>query len=701
MDFRDHQAITIENLKGLWTRSQDPCPLDHVSVARNVEVFQGGYQSRSSFAPAYSTLSAANISISQFQEFPRSIGPNRQIVYDENTRNLYDTGSATPTTAIDTAPVGTTGFSMVCLYDRAYICYHNYAVGITGSNLKVYYEYPLGSGTWIFRDALGSAPVIGAFAAANSVTVGVIAAGTHLFKVAYETNTGFITPASAAISYVATGGFACDLTNIPTGPANTVARHILVTKAIATYSGNPEEYEFFFLTRIADNTTTALSTASPPVVNFYDSQLTSSADYLYDLISSVKSPMGICLYNGRVVYWGFPTVSYTAPDGTTVNLDYGTFFVSNKNDPETISLAENVNKVTSTDGGSRSIFTCAEYRGSLYIFKRGKTYAARDDGLNVPSAWPVDLVDAGFGCEALFGVAKLEGGQIGVHEETLFVANFNGLYAFQGSWAVKPLTWKIEDTWKEFSETYFNRTKVAIQPSRMVIYVLPDNIGYNGGSPASTTLYVADYSNGINYQEVKWSTITTNTAGLVYSQMSHIQTESLLSNGGDSSGLLVSMYNDRYIYRQTDTKSGIDAYRTQNVIPQETVSVETTVANVALLGKYTFNPNFYFDKAKSLYHVTGFRYPIYTSEYMGGLSPVIYVGILTYSDINAATPGDLIQDVYTVTTSDNGFATRTKLANSTARRFLWFATKPNTGKLFWSIPNITIFFNPVWTEDLG
>lgn len=699
MDFRDHQSITIENLKGMWTRYQDPCPIDHVTVAHNVESFQGGYQSRSSINSAYTTLATTGASISQFEEFVRSTGTNRQIVFDENTRKLYDTGSATPTVAIDTAPVGTTGFSLISLYDRAYIAYHNYATGIASSNLKVYYEYPAGSGTWIFRDALGSAPVVGAFAAANSVTAGVISAGTHLFKVAYETNTGFITPASTAISYVATGGFACDLTGIPVGPANTVARHILVTKAITTYSGNPQEYEFFFLTRIADNTTTALSTGFPPVINFYDSQLTSSADYLYDLISSVKSPMGMCMYNGRVVYWGFPQVSYTAPDGTTVNLDYGTFFVSNINDPETISLAENINKIAAADGGSRSIFTCAEYHGSLYLFKRGKTYATRDDGTNVPSAWPIELVDAGLGCEALFGVAKLESGQIGIHDEALFVANYNGLYAFQGSWAVKPLSWKIEGTWRGFSETYFNRTRVAVQPTKMIVYVLTDNIGYNAGSPASTTLYLADYSNGLNYEEVKWSSLTSNTSGLSYSHISHIQTETVLANGGDSNGLLFSVYLDEYIYRQTATKLGIDTYRTLTVSPSEYVVINATVADSAGIGDYTFNPNFYFDKAGSLFHITGFRYPIFVHNFNIGPATIL-VGITTYSDLVSAVSGDVVQDSFTATITDNGMVSRTKLTNLTGRRFTYSISKDTAQRLFWSIPNFSIFFNYIWEDKL-
>jgi hypothetical protein len=239
MDFRDHQPFVLDEWKGLYRRADSNTPVDHLVSAVQVEPRQGGIGTRRGFAQAYATGTGQ---VSQFQEFIRSTGTQRFIWYDENTRGLYDTGSVTPTVAIDTAPVGTIGFSMISLYDRAYIAYHNYSTGIASTNLKVYYEYPAGSGTWIFRDALGSAPSVGTFAAANSVTAGVISAGTHLFKVAYETNTGFITPASSAISYVATGGFACDLTNIPTGPANTVARHILVTKAIATYSGNPEEY---------------------------------------------------------------------------------------------------------------------------------------------------------------------------------------------------------------------------------------------------------------------------------------------------------------------------------------------------------------------------------------------------------------------------------------------------------------------------
>lgn len=671
MDFRDHQALIIDNWMGVWNRDDPQCPLDHLAGAQNVEPVSGGIGIRSSFSPATPAFTAGT-NTSQFQKFNRNIGAEGYIYFDENTRNLYHTANPAPAVPIDTAPAGTTGFSMLCLYNRAYICYHNYSTGVFAgtARLKVYYEYPEGSGTWIFRDAMGAVPSVGTFAASENPAVGVVTAGIHLFRVAYLTDTGFITRMSSAVQMTATGNKKVDLANIPVGPggAGIIARHILVTKAIPTaeYDGNPDNYEFFFLTLLNDNVTTALS-----AINFFDSALVSSADYLLDILGSLPGPMGMCPYNGRVMYWGFPDNAIA---------DYGYFYGSRQNDPETISTADGVNRVPANDGGSRSIFCMAEYRGSCYIGKRGKTYATIDNGGEV-STWPVQLVDAGFGIEALFGIARVEDGQIGIHKETIFAANFNGLYAFQGSWTERPLTWKIENEWRSISEATFNRIKVVVQPTEQRIYVLFPS-SYNGGNWAANNLWVGDYKLGLDADNIrwfKWQTSANPAAGGNLSGVSHIQSESVLASSGTSRGLLVSFFGTAQpgMWRLTVTRNGGDNFNGLKTISTVVQAPETTSIS-------TSNDNFAFDPAFSESHLHGVR---------------IFLKCTSPGDLQIITRvsdhlGNLQQES-SILSAVAGTTYPTFLCNSVGNTFQYLISS-SSDVFVWILQRLILFHNPLW-----
>src|SRR5690606_5676024 len=109
--------------------------------------------------------------------------------------------------------------------------------------------------------------------------------------------------------YTSPGGFKLDLTGIAAGPTGTVARRILVTKAIPTYDGNQFGYEFFFLPngRIGDNTTTELLD-----IDYFDVDLINSADYLFYNRSTIECGLGIAIYNNRAVLWGVPGFEHYA-----------------------------------------------------------------------------------------------------------------------------------------------------------------------------------------------------------------------------------------------------------------------------------------------------------------------------------------------------------------------------------------------------
>lgn len=726
MDFRDHQALIMDNWMGVWNRDDPQCPLDHLAGAQNVEPVSGGIGIRSSFALAQAL--AAGVNVSQFQKFNRDVGSEGYIYFDENTRNLYHTANHAPTTAIYTAPAGTTGFSMLCLYDRAYLCFHNYNFGVTGSKLKVYYERvtnisttsaanpttvttaaehglqtgavvnitgngtPAVNGThtitvtglttftipvlgggaggqvsgWIIRDAMGAVPTVGAFAAAENVAAGVVSAGVHLFRVAYLTDTGFITRMSSAVQMTATGNRKVDLTNIPTGPAGAgiTGRHILATKAINGYDGNPDNYEFFFVTLLADNSTTSITG-----LNFFDSALVNSADYLLDVLGSLPAPMGLCPYNGRVAYWGFPNDALS---------DYGYMYFSGQNDPEVISLAKGINKIPANDGGSRSIYCLSEYRGSIYAFKRGKTYAAVDNGGD-PSTWSFQLVDAGFGCEALFGIARVEDGQIGIHKETIFAANFNGLYAFQGSWTERPLTWKIENEWRSISEATFNRIKVVVQPTEQRIYVLFPS-SYSGGSWPANRLWVGDYKLGLDADNIRWFHWEFYNAnpptGAAFKGISHLQSESVLASSGTSRGLLLSFFGTAQpgMWRLTDTYAGGDTL------------LALTNISASLAAGSSSNDNFVFDPTFATSHLHALRALVTQNGTPQALSFTVEVfNEAGSSDSILLTPTITGVPVITLLTNLNGVSYSYQVASL----FNNFA---------WVLQRLILFHNPLWEE---
>lgn len=152
-----------------------------------------------------------------------------------------------------------------------------------------------------------SGPNLAVTPAAGTVTIqGNISAGNHQFAVCFITRQGYITVPSPPTTLPAAGGQLAQLTNIPTGPANVVARLIIGTIFITppaitadfyalrgsdTLSGN--------LFQINDNTTTAVA------LDFTDSQLAAgfSADYLYDLIE-IGEVAAFTSYAGRIFAWG-------------------------------------------------------------------------------------------------------------------------------------------------------------------------------------------------------------------------------------------------------------------------------------------------------------------------------------------------------------------------------------------------------------
>lgn len=464
MPFNDHESFGFADHLGLFDRGEsDSVPADHFVEATNLEFSHKGWNTRHGFLN-FITLVGTVVRIHLYQraeEAPRYL-------YLDGAGNLRDTFSQ-PAVLINVAGAG--DFSCISLFNRAYITFHDRITGKSGSSIYMY------DGTNI-RLAAGLAPVAPTF----NVTVGTagsISRGFHLFSVAYETDTGFITKPGPVFGRTFPLRKRVTVNNIPIGPTGTVARHILASKVIVGYNGNPANYALFFLTKINDNVTTTLTN-----YNFIDSSLVTSADYLLDLLETIPAGVALAQYQGSLVSVG----------------EFGkesVFRVSLAGQPEAFDSVDGFGICYPGDGGG--LRNVKEYRGNLYLFKENRTFSTRSNG-DTPTTWTVILVDAaiGTGC---FGLSQTLDSS-GDSRDNLLVASTAGLMQFYGRYTDKPLSWKIENIWAANIDIV--QAQVCIDPDLKRIYIIDGT---------NTVLLVGDISNGLSPDDIRWSTwlMSSNT----------------------------------------------------------------------------------------------------------------------------------------------------------------------------------------------
>lgn len=213
------------------------------------------------------------------------------------------------------------------------------------------------------------------------------------------------------------------LTNIPTGPSYVVQRQIIATQAGGS--------EFFFIPNgtIYDNTTTSFD------VDFFDTDLVISADYLFDLLEIIPSGTGLCKYNGRLVLVGAFFYDQTA-------------LVSNVSDPETFSSVTGYVTIPIENDGN-SLVACAILRDILYLFRQVGFWNVQDNGGD-PSTWPVNVTDLAVGTyqKGLCGFTTTQTGASDTGD-ILLISSREGIYIFDGAIRRPELTFKIQDIWSK------------------------------------------------------------------------------------------------------------------------------------------------------------------------------------------------------------------------------------------------------------
>jgi hypothetical protein len=335
--------------------------------------------------------------------------------------------------------------------------------------------------TKTMRNAAGLPPAATSPMTASEPGAGSIEPGNRKIAVAYLTDSGFITPPGPLVggvftptSYTASGSKNLQVSNIPTGPTGTTGRYLLVTKA--------SEEEYFFIPNgyIGDNSTTTKT------VDFSDVGLVSSADYLFDLYTSLY-PGVVTNYHGRLVI-GFLQQLY----------------ISRPGDPESISKVTGVLPLPLADAtaGVSGVFV---HRDVLYVTLNPKgIYAVIDNGGD-PSTWQQpSFVDGSIGSYQHCIASTASPEAMKASFDVIVIGSRHGLYLFDGSVRAPELTWKVEDTWNSLFSS-LSATQVVVDPDTSKVYV-----AFQTGT-APVPMLVGDYSEAIDSgsidpKRIKWTT---------------------------------------------------------------------------------------------------------------------------------------------------------------------------------------------------
>jgi len=468
---KDHLPITVDQFRGTFDRGEDDvCPGDHFLDSLNVAFTEHGVETRKGTIEHFVLAD-----IRRTASYKRVGEADRLLILDGTGKIWDSTSFAAPILTI----VGMTDFSMVSLYNRAYITPHNSNKGLPGQKIYVY------EGSGVARPAAGTAPVGPPIVAATSATAGSVEIGKHLFAVSYETISGFLTqPGPATFTlYDAPGGKKVDLSNIPIGPAGTVARVLLATKKLATtYAGDERNQEFFAIPngRIGDNVTTVLT------VDFFDADLQSGVDYLLDQLTEIPAGVGIGVYKSRMAVWGTDT-------------NESAVYLSEPGQPESFSATEGFVLANPGDA-SGGVKNCVEFRSQYYLLKGGgKTYVTNEIG-DSPAFWEVTNVDLSIGaeCHSIAKVMDLNGSAL----DNFFSADRSGLYLFNGTFSGNELSRKISDIWRRINRLALNQVEIVYDPIKALIYcAVPLD-----GADTPTHLLVGDVDDGIDPENIRWTT---------------------------------------------------------------------------------------------------------------------------------------------------------------------------------------------------
>lgn len=533
----DKFPLTIDNFKGVkapdseYNEDIENYQFDDVSIdaayeAVNIRYLKnGGFRSR----VGYTGLLDSNLNMTgslcqtwQVKNLKGVDQTNRWLVltWDATNGRIYDTGAGTPSTPILTV-AGMKYAFVINAFGRMYISpWSAWGVPLdvlgVGSLDRVY----VWNGDYVPRHAQGGAlnrEAATATGVTNSATAGNIIPGTHLFDVAYEYDTGWVSPLYGTnpafeggpstvlpLALVCTGN-KVTIANVKVGGAGSgiVARHIIMSRLVTNYdSFGWLHYEPFFAAKINDNTTTSLTFDMP------DAGLVESAAYLLDSLGVIYSCVSMSVSNNRMIYYGIKR----SPAGT-IDLPIlegnNCILVSPPGDPERVNPYNTDNsRILIGQDFAGGVNCGAELRGINYVFKNNSTWAFQADISLDPAEWPVDLVDAGIGAFPL-GISKVGGSTSSVINDAILVGGVSGVFVFSGNYNVIPISmgW-----WGSYTEDDFQYITILINPINRLIYCTLRDPLRTGQIGEQDFIWVGNFLYGLDYESIRWSKDEINLA---------------------------------------------------------------------------------------------------------------------------------------------------------------------------------------------
>lgn len=460
----EHTPLTTSSFQGIYARSDNTkVPYDHAIDALNMKYRDGEFFTREG-----SVLDITLPSVLRSYVFNIEGQASRKITLSTDGK-LFDTTASLITPILEIS--GMTDFNAVTLNNRCYITPHNGLLGLANEFVYVY------DGTGVARKAAGLAPT-NAPTAGDSSNAGNIEAGLHLVAIAYVTHSGFITRISPAVQYTAPGSLKANIGNIQIGPSSTAQRVVLATKIIITYNGNPEDQDWFFVPNgILDD-----NTSDTKEIDFFDSELQRSADYLFEQLEEIKAGVNIAIYNERLMSLGSDD-------------DPNTCWVSKPGEPESINEVEGYIQMDSGIGPLQNGF---QLRSVWYLNKLNRSLAYVDNG-DEALTWKPENVDLSNGT-VCHGVSQLLDEDGRNFLDQCLIATKTGLYSFDGTFFKTELSWKIEKIWKRINKAYFHKIEVTVNPfSKEICIAVPLD---NATSP-NYVLY-GDFTKGLEPENIRW-----------------------------------------------------------------------------------------------------------------------------------------------------------------------------------------------------
>jgi hypothetical protein len=466
---RDHKPITITDFRGLFDRGEEEgVPKGFFISSQNNRFIRQGFKTREG-----SSIVNTIASVRRIMPYKRENEAMRHLILDGNG-HIYD--SLDLGTAILTISA-MTDFSIVSIFNRAYISPHNGFTGLPGEKIYVY------EGSGLCRQAGGAAPSAGPLSLSDSTESGFVESGLHLVGVCFESSTGFISPAGCFNQITNIGGRKLNVGSIPIGPAQTVARVLIGTKSIfgGLFNGDYQNQTYYFIPngRIANNTDTQYNNT----LSFFDADLFDDASYLLDLLATIPAGVGIGSYNSRMIVWGedqYPSM----------------IRVSAKGEPEAFDATEGFVTINPGDA-STGVRNCFEHNTMLICQKSQRSYYTQDNDNN-GAFWPVRQFDAAIGAEC-HSVAQIldYGHEI---ENMVITGHISGLRLFNGTFNLDPLTSSIDDIWARINKDAFHTVEVIINPYDYELFVV---VPLDGATSPSHILY-GNFNEGLTSEAIKW-----------------------------------------------------------------------------------------------------------------------------------------------------------------------------------------------------